>query len=850
MKIVEFTLRDFKPLLHNNIRNIHVTDISQITILVGPNGWGKSSILREITPYAATRSDYGKQGLKVLHIVHEHSNYTLTSDFSKSNAHSFMRDDVELNVSGTTDVQNDLVTTYFGYTKLLDALLLGSYKITNMGRPARKELFMATYPGSLAFVLNHYNRLSAILRSTTSQLKLIKERQSITTDKLIPASTLKMYSDLKSDLDKIIVQFDQNIFLCNNLQKNVLASKDKLDEYSVYTLTYFECELSNLEQRCATMQNSKDCSMIDGAGIQSTIADVTATLRALTNEFKALTDRAHDIKEDIDKYNTYLSTNIKDDIKRCDDIINMQESLLETHIVDTNIPVMSEDTLEHIKSVLSMIEDNLQWLSSFGKHWTKEEHSSARLETARLKMEIDSKEQHLTSLTDKIAMLMAQSRTLEKDSYPSDCVRVCGLKDKVQKIEVSLDEELATCAEEQATTYLYISNLKDRYVELKNSLEGRATAEAKLDILDPLICRNTYGFYVCNNADLITAINTNSHDIWNRLLRVIKNTTNHIVCKQARELIAVTKDKRDSLKASDIPARAMITTTLIKKELELKQTNTTLDKIATRGKTLRIKRDGYIAQNTLLKDIQELKVDFNNWVEYKKLEANNQLLVDTIEDLTVNKTKAYEKLRSIESILIEQQGYITILNNELLPTISVLESKIKKLSMVTEQLSPTAGIPYRYTVQYINDLFKLANNFIKHIWEHELELVYFKDKDDLDFIFKLLINNSSELKDINMCSKGQKSLVDLVVNLAICIYRGYAQLYPIKLDEIDDGMTPEHQAKLTEFLSDLLQQNTINQVFLMNHHVSVSTSFKDAGVISLCPDDAIPANCRVISKIN
>ena len=57
-------------------------------------------------------------------------------------------------------------------------------------------------------------------------------------------------------------------------------------------------------------------------------------------------------------------------------------------------------------------------------------------------MEIDSKEQHLTSLTDKIAMLMAQSRTLEKDSYPSDCVRVCGLKDKVQKIEVSLNEEL------------------------------------------------------------------------------------------------------------------------------------------------------------------------------------------------------------------------------------------------------------------------------------------------------------------------------------------------------------------------------------------------------------------------
>jgi len=850
MKIVEFTLRDFKPLLHNNIRNIHVADISQITILVGPNGWGKSSILRELTPYAATRSDYGKQGLKVLHISHENMLYTLTSDFSKTNAHSFIRQDVELNVSGTTDVQNDLVATYFGYTKLLDSLLLGTYKITAMGRPARKELFMATYPGSLAFVLNHFNRLSTILRSTSSQLKLVKERQAVITDKLIASDTLKMYSDLKADLDKMIVQFDQNIFLCNKLQKNVYDSKSKLDAYSSYTLEYFTSNIEQLRQRLVKLKSNPTHTLTSGDTIQLDIAEITNVLKSLNSEYKSLMSRATDIKDDIDKYNNYLSTNIKDDIKRCDDIIAMQESILKERAVDPDIPLMTEDILNLTQTHLSDIEMNIQWLTSFGEHWTKAEHAAKQLEFAKVKMDLDRTESHLTDIINKITMLDIRLKDSNKDSYPDDCKRPCGLKSRVQHITTSLMQERETYIQDQDKTYASITDLRNRYDELKNSLEGRATAEAKLEILETIMCRIPYGIFVCNNMSFISALNSNPHDMWNKLLRVIKNTSNHFVCKQARELIDITKAKRDNLKSSDIPARAMITATLVKKELELKQIHIALDNISSRGKLMQSKRDGYVTQASILKELTALKTTFSTWVDYKKLEADEQLLEDTILDLATNKTSVYEKLRSIETILLEQQGYITILNDELVPTISSLEAKIKKLSIITEQLSPTAGIPYKYTVQYINDLFKLANTFIKHIWEHELELVYFKDKDDLDFIFKLLINNSSELKDINMCSKGQRSLIDLVINLSICIYRGYSQIYPIKLDEIDDGMTPAHQARLTEFLGDLLQQNTINQVFLMNHHVSVSTSFRDAGVISLCSDDIIPTNCKVISKIN
>lgn len=850
MRIYEFLLEEFKPLLHNNIHKIHVTNISQITILTGPNGWGKSSILRELTPYAATRSDYNKNGKKILYVSHDKSNYILTSDFSKTNAHSFIKDDLELNLSGTTDVQNDLVNTYFEYSKLLDNLLLGNMKITNMGRPARKELFMATYPGSLAFVLNHFNRLASLSRTTAGQLKLFKERQAKIINKLIPQETLKTYSELKADLDKMVIQFDQNIFMCNNMLKTILSSKGELSDCSSFSLTFFNNRIDELKESLNILKTSPDYDIIDGNMLQFSIMNTNNILQSLTNEHKSLLQLGIDIKEEMEKYNQYLNMDIKDSIKRCEIIIEMQTKILEERAIDPDIPIMDMDTLEYIKPKLNDIEGIIQWLSAFGKHWTKEEHRNKQLEYAKLQMEVSRLESRHTDLLNNIGRLTAQLDSVGVNQYPKDCNRTCMLRDNIEKTVKNITDEITEQTKLKDKIFEELKTSKKASEELKLSFEGRSTAEAKIDTLERLISHYQWGFFICNNSTLISSLNSNPIDVWNRLLKVINNSQNAITVKKAKETLEVTKAKLDNLKITDIPAKTIITETLLKKEVELKKIHTKLDNITKKGKLLQARKIGYTKQLNILNEIRQLNTQLKKWIDYKKLEADQQLLTDIIDDLTINKTIAHEKLRSIESIIIEQQGYLTILHDELTPTINELEEKLRRLELIAEQLSPTSGIPYKYSIQYINDLFKLANKFIKHIWEYEIELIYFKDKDNFDFIFKLLINNASELKDINMCSKGQKSLIDLVVNLAICIYRGYSQTYPLKLDEIDDGMTPTHQAKLTEFLGELLQQNTINQVFIMNHQLSVSSSFQNAGVISLSAEDIVPTNCKVISKIN
>ena len=147
MFITRFEIHFYKPLLHNNIKHVVVDDLTQQTVLVAPNGFGKSSIMRQLTPYPACRSDYEKQGKKIIEIQHEKSYYILTSDFNKINgAHSFIKDDEELNQSGTTEVQESLVAQHFGYTQVIDKLLSGEYQICSMSVAARKELIYSTYP--------------------------------------------------------------------------------------------------------------------------------------------------------------------------------------------------------------------------------------------------------------------------------------------------------------------------------------------------------------------------------------------------------------------------------------------------------------------------------------------------------------------------------------------------------------------------------------------------------------------------------------------------------------------------------------------------------------------------------
>ena len=83
----------------------------------------------------------------------------------------------------------------------------------------------------------------------------------------------------------------------------------------------------------------------------------------------------------------------------------------------------------------------------------------------------------------------------------------------------------------------------------------------------------------------------------------------------------------------------------------------------------------------------------------------------------------------------------------------------------------------------------------------------------------------------------QKSIVNLSLILAILTYRHYIEQFPLKLDEVDIGLSPLHRNMLVTFLSDFVHSRDCVQVFLISHEAATNTGFSDAKIVSMSSND-------------
>ena len=71
MKITYLKLHGFKRFGLTGIRDIEIQPNNPILVVTGVNGAGKTSLLREMSPLPAVRTNYDKDGYKEIRISHE-----------------------------------------------------------------------------------------------------------------------------------------------------------------------------------------------------------------------------------------------------------------------------------------------------------------------------------------------------------------------------------------------------------------------------------------------------------------------------------------------------------------------------------------------------------------------------------------------------------------------------------------------------------------------------------------------------------------------------------------------------------------------------------------------------------
>jgi energy-coupling factor transporter ATP-binding protein EcfA2 len=227
MKILSIELIDYKRLSLTNIRRLYVSFIEKVIFILGTNGSGKSSLLKELSALPAQSAQFEKTGSKVIHIEHLGFYYVLTSDFS-INKHRFLKiqknkDGViifeeELNPGGTQTVQRDLVKKEFGITQELHDLFTGLIKFHRMSVSERRKWFTLFSKSDYTYALEIYQKFKDSLRDAQVNLKMVQSRTVQERDKILSAQQI-------SEIQEVLNYIEEEISNLKQKQKDFYDSR-------------------------------------------------------------------------------------------------------------------------------------------------------------------------------------------------------------------------------------------------------------------------------------------------------------------------------------------------------------------------------------------------------------------------------------------------------------------------------------------------------------------------------------------------------------------------------------------------------------------------------------------------
>lgn len=847
MRMLSIEQKGYLPYTHTGTHFLHVDFMDRVTAIMASNGFGKSSLLRELNPYPSSRTDYQKNGYVKKSFKHGSHVYDLTSDYRNiTKPHSFKEDGEELNISGTTETQRDLIEEKFGLTQVIEDLMSGKFNVCDMRMSERKALFSCMYPSDLTFVLDYHKQVCSQIRIYSNQIKLLKTRDTSLRGKLMSEDQLKELAKTKSEYDYLInlidklnlllegenerlrqmreydmsydikVSGDLKQWLLNDSPQQDTSIVDVLDDlrerYNLFILKHPKLASTSFDfmKRITVLEQSVIKIGETEIGIKETTSDKVSQIEQLRDELDGYINCKNankvDEKDSLEKSVQYF----KEQIARFPDQYNL------SHIIQKDrLDAITMNTLPRLFKLTSDLHSFTGQLLS-------------RADVAKLNQDIETncllqsgKKSEMSKNDERIEYFKNRLTQLKTKGYPSDCMRGCGIRESLSKMINDTVLQLKLHEDNKEFLEVELGVLVSEELVLKNKLQAPSLALPIIEEIWKELSRENLGEFILNGGNLISYLNDNCTELPNSVSRLVTESGNYWACQEYTNALKLAEGKLETLKNAEksMLSIEVINRAIADRELKLETLHQSLNQDVEKLKKLSIDRSSALELIDMIREIDELTNGCIAMINSDKLHKRVQFNEMIIQEHVAIRNEINARLREIETTLTEQNNYHTIVTQEIEPTLKDLEQKQMKWEYVEFGLSPTKGLPYIYLVRFINKLIKHVNEYIRAVWCYDMELIYLKEDETLDFGIEVLINKSSIVKDINICSDGQKSIINLAMTLAICKERGFGKLYPLKLDEVDSALTDEHRTNLVSLLSGLVERGDISQMFLVNHFV-------------------------------
>jgi energy-coupling factor transporter ATP-binding protein EcfA2 len=795
----------YKRIALNGSTRFTIRPTERIQLILGTNGSGKSSLMKEMTPLPAEPKEYSKDGSKTITITDRGNTYVLKSWFSEGNKHSFKKNGEELNDGHTITVQRKLVQTEFGITDDIHELLRNAIRFHSMGPTDRRKWFTMLSDVDYTYALGLFQRLKEAASATSGALKMAKNKLVSETAKL---KTEDEEKKLAKEVEELYVQIEQlqkqRAPLPRPVTSFMTEQEEILDE--LYTIS------DHLLRNRASFFGWRgyDCVEQITEDIDATKQEIAAT-QALLNksveEHGKLTEKQNLLKKTGAQGVDALLRRLHLAQERRNTVLDQRGLRLEGFH-----PVNASNALESIFELLfttfSMIPQNDDKRFSQAKNnETKQKILEKKDVILQKQKEINhfaGKKQHMESHKADGQAECPKCHYLWTIGYDPEVIKkyeaaIESRNEEVTKLqgEIKLLEEEMEAFNQYVALYMDFSRCVKNWPALQPFwdyilheemvIKSPRMALMKLDVL---------------KKDLALEMEAYKHE-------------GEIA--EIKELIKQAEQLGDANLNEVMEKLVEVTKTVDELTAKLNHLNKHLQAtIAYRRQMSDVQATGKKIEEMILKADNATK----ELIEMIRREAI-QNCINALQLSLARKSEALQEMKLQKGIIADLEA-----------TIRQYALRDETLKLMVKEMSPTDGLIAEGLLGFIRRFVKLMNILIKKIWAYPLEIqvcgVATDRGAELDYKFPLMVQSRSNIvDDVKNGSSGMQEVVDLAFKVVAMKHMGLAEA-PLLLDEFGASFDLEHRTAASACIKNLMDTQGFSQLFMISHYESGYGSFTNA----------------------
>lgn len=791
MLIKKIILYRYKRFFLNNIEKLVYTPENQNQVILGSNGSGKSSLFRELTPLPADiKKNYHDGGYKEIYIEHLGSMYILKSGVDGITKHNFIKDGIELNTGGTKKVQLELVESHFNINSKIMNILLSVDNFTVMSLNERKEILSLCSTVDYSYALSVFLKLKSRYRDIVGGIKLTNDE--IVKNEVLVKNTSAI-DKLKKDRNSIVEYIN---YLKTSLYRDVKDIDFYLYKEKVKNSTFrLNKLLLAIGKDSSNIKELEKCITKKQTELELTLKNIDSTSKSINDlevvgnlESKdELINKKNRLKSELDKIKPLLiidGLDIENSLPIVKEFSNIKTDLIDLFSTIDNyntIRFLEKNEKDAIEEKFNIVNDKLK----------KVEHT-----IIILNRDIEHIEEHMKE-TGKISCPKC-----EHSWYPN--VNIDNLKKlkndltKYLDIQIRLKEEFYKIEKHRNMLIEYKEYIRNLKSIISYNLQLKPIWSYFFTLVD--LNKSTSDFIVTtlNKINIILG----NYEKYNNIDHELKLVENDLgVLEKMNNL---TKDiSKGRLKS-------------LEKELEnLTESKHRLEKEI---EHLTIKINAYRDISVLYRELRSILESgfINNTIK----SFYNESTINIIGDLEKIESEITYKISQIELSFSKLESDKIKLDN--------YKKKENIYKDILKALSPSEGLIAKSMNSFINKFISDMNSVINTIWSYPMELSISdieEDILDLNYKFKVVVNNDEIIEDISKLSSSMQEIVNLAFKIILCRYLNLRDV-PLYLDEFGSTFDSKHRNRAYQVVDKILSSD-FKQIFMICHYESLYGSLQN-----------------------